>query len=212
MFTAESSAESALGLKFKGRITDDPEAPLVFMVHGRAGNYDVMWAFRRTVPDSFHILTPQAPFADSIGGYSWWHVDRQDSLQTEGIAALKSFILKAPEYYQLKPRAKIALGFSQGGAALSVVFQDHPGIFDGLGLLASFVLKKEEALVSLTHTAAVFIAHGEKDPIVPLNKALEARSYFESLGYKVTFVADPVTHKVGTAGMKALKAWLAQWE
>ena len=68
----ESGVYKELKAEFRLR---DASAPLLYMVHGRAGNIEVMWAFRRTAPETFSLLSVEAPQPDPVGGYSWWQVE-----------------------------------------------------------------------------------------------------------------------------------------
>ncbi|NDC37863.1 MAG: hypothetical protein EBZ48_07395, partial [Proteobacteria bacterium] len=120
---APPEAVAALGLRHKVRITD-PTKPLVVLVHGRAGNFDVMWTFRRAIPDHFSVLLPQAPLTDPIGGFSWWQVGergkREEGPAQDAAAMLKRFLADSQAYYGLTPPNTLAAGFSQGAGLLSV--------------------------------------------------------------------------------------------
>src|SRR5262245_26898267 len=82
----DPSIEERLGIQFKYELGPDPGAPLFILVHGRAGNFDLMWTFRRCLPEGVHIFALQAPIPDPIGGYSWWDI----ADKAGNAAALKS--------------------------------------------------------------------------------------------------------------------------
>lgn len=205
-------AQRALGLSHKYRCGADSTAPLVVFVHGRAGTEDVMWAFRRCVPDGFSIIAPQAPLPDPVGGYSWWNIATTDPREggTDAAAILSRFIEAAKEFYGLTPRTVIGCGFSQGAGALSVALQR--GVpFGGVALLAGFVVELDDASLKDTATR-IFMAHGTNDEMVSVERARRGREYLAAHGLSVDYVEDPVGHKVGTSGMKALTAWLADFQ
>jgi phospholipase/carboxylesterase len=211
VLTSNPIQEAALGLKFKYTLGASPDAPCVFMVHGRAGNYDVMWAFRRCIPEGSSIIAPQAPLVDPIGGFSWWLV-RPDWPKEEGVemaTLLVKFIKDAPFQLGLNPRKLVVIGFSQGGAILSLCVQICPNLFSGLGLLASFTIKHPTTEADLTGLP-VFIGHGSKDETVPLDKAMRGADFLRERGTTLTLFTDDVGHKLGTGAMRGLKDWLVQ--
>lgn len=202
-----------LSLQHRSRITDDPTAPLVLFIHGRAGDDSVMWAFRQTVPDYFHIISPQAFTPDPIGGFSWWRIDHDHfGCREYALERLKLFIDQAIEYYKLKPRRIIAIGFSQGAGLLSLLLHREPNRLDGCALLSGFVMNGKPDLVpGQSPKTTIFMAHGTKDSVIPIDRAYEGKSHLEDMGFEVEFIEEEVDHKMGTAGMRAMKEWLRKF-
>lgn len=216
---ASSEIASSLGLEHKFSFSRDLKAPLVLLVHGRAGTLDVMWTFRRCLPEGCNIIAPQALLADSIGGYSWWSMTNpSDKVALEkGVELaydkLKLFISSSIQFYNLQPSKILALGFSQGGVLLSAYLQKQPQFFAGVALLASFVSRLKavdyERIIAIPEQSKtrIFMAHGVEDQTVTIEAAYKGRDHLKSLGFEVAFVEDPVGHKVGRQGMRALTAW-----
>lgn len=212
VLTADNILQEELGFKFKYSLADDSSAPLVVMVHGRAGNFDVMWTFRRCLPEGASIIAPQAPIADPIGGFSWWLV-REDWPKEEGVEAarrLNLFIDSTIKKFGLKPKKVIVVGFSQGGAILSLCVQERPEYFSGLALLASFCIKHPANVNPMLSGLPVFVGHGSKDDVVPLDKAMRGADFLRSIGAHITLVTDEVGHKIGSTAMRSLKDWINQ--
>ena len=142
---ASAEAIQFTGLSHKIHRAASASAPCIFLIHGRAGNQEVMWTFKRVVPENWTIIAPQAPLSDPLGGYSWWLVKEHWS-KDEAIAAsslLLDFISKALSFYSLSPNKIYASGFSQGGAVLSLCLQAQPQLFSRVALLASFIIEHE---------------------------------------------------------------------
>ncbi len=212
--TCSDAAAQELGLHHTYRLSSDSTQPLVFLIHGRAGNTSVMWTFARAIPESFSIISPQAPLPDPLGGYSWWNIEDPDP--QGGILSAQSrlhdFMRKAAHYYQISPRATIGIGFSQGAGVLAALTIQQREL-SGLALLAGFVVRNTHTgeTPPATSLPPIFIAHGTQDEVIPVEKARAGKEYLESLGASVLMVEDPVGHKVGTAGMRALRKWLQQF-
>jgi phospholipase/carboxylesterase len=208
---------SQLSLVHKSVLTQNPSAPLLFLVHGRAGNVDVMWTFKSYFPKEWNIVSMQAPLPDPVGGFSWWYVHNEKITREsidQGVQKLDFFIDEFIKANNLTPSVLIAAGFSQGAGCLSSLIQKSPERFKAVALLAGLVIKDQIPNPQLSSTNIrpnIFMAHGNKDDVIPIQKAIEAKEYLESLKFPVQFVTDDVTHKVGTAGMRGLREFLNQY-
>ncbi len=207
--TAEQNTQ--IGLKFLFRKGASPSAPLIVFIHGRAGTREVMWLFERCIPPEAAIVSFEAPLPDTEGGWSWWDIARPDSVG-EGSAAAADRVVTALQRFEkefsLTPRNRIAIGFSQGAALLSVALQRGRLDVAGVGLLAGFVIPVEGPLPIVT-PVSLFVVHGSLDEIVPIERAQKGVQYLRGLGYTVHFSEDAVGHKVGVAATRELKAWVA---
>jgi len=169
-----------------------------------------MWAFIRCIPEGWNILAPQAPYPDVVGGFSWWDINATDARSGGELAAsrVEGFLSGAAKFYGLAPRFVLALGFSQGAGTLSLLVQRRD-ILVGAGLLAGFVIEDPAAPPTKTK---IFMAHGDGDEMVPIERARRGRDFLIGRGYTVDYVEDPVGHKVGTSGMRALKSWIESFD
>jgi phospholipase/carboxylesterase len=111
------------------------------------------------------------------------------------------------------PTERIVLaGFSQGGAIAL-----HLGLrFDRplAGILAlSTYLVRGDTLESEAHGAnratPIFQAHGAHDPMVPIDRALEARDRLKELGYELFWQRYPMQHEVCWDELQAVGGWLS---
>lgn len=202
--------EATVGLRFLYRSGADAAAPLVVLVHGRAGNRSVMWMFERGIPEDCHVVAFEAFLPDALGGWSWWDMSVLGSKREEILFAADRLTRGLEEFlslYSLTPSCRIGLGFSQGsilmsGIALRQLFQ-----FDGVAVLAGGVLRPIE-LREASGKTSFFIAHGSLDQTIPVTQARAGVAELENLGFKVQYVEEEVGHKVGVQGMRALKGWL----
>jgi predicted esterase len=55
----------------------------------------------------------------------------------------------------------------------------------------------------------VFVAHGDADEVLSVDKARKGVERLTSFGLKVTYIEEPgIGHKLGIQGMRGLKEWL----
>lgn len=201
-------AEATIGLLHNYREGSSSSAPLIVLVHGRCGTRDVMWTFERILPPFCWIVSPQAPVADREGGFSWWPVtkeDREPNAFETAAASVGNFVGAAERFYGLTPQLRIAIGFSQGAALLSVLSHTAAGEeFAGIGLLAGFVIEDESRALSVRK---FFVGHGTQDQVVPQAKAERSIEYLKRRGAFVESAFDDVGHKVGSNATRGLKEW-----
>lgn len=230
----EGSAEEVAlyGLKHRIYIPQGGAAgrPVVFLVHGRAGNSSVMWVFSKAIEKLRPVvIAPEATWEDPRGGYSWWPVYDQPAsgqtpeVQRERLRELETGVLLVRDLVERvhstlgTDRGKsFGFGFSQGGALVGTLSLMQPGIFCGVAILSGFLPYAAREISGIldpavhSRSAALgryFVSHGSKDPILPFSRALDTKDWLESHGAEVTFYEDDSTHKVGAGGIKALGSW-----
>ncbi|MFN4894655.1 MAG: alpha/beta hydrolase [Pseudomonadota bacterium] len=205
------SEEALTSLKFIYRSGAHASAPLVVLVHGRAGNRSVMWTFERSIPEECHVVAFQAFLPDVLGGWSWWDMTTPGSKRDAILAAAGRFsrALKAfVDLYRLTPTKIVGMGFSQGSVLLSAVALRGFADFDGVAVLAGFVFLPGEP-PSIPKKPAILVAHGVLDETIPVTQARDGVSSLKRLGFDVTYVEEEVGHKVGIEGTRAIKTWLS---
>ena len=192
-------------------------APLVILVHGRAGNKDVMWTFKRYLPEGAWVLAVEAPIIDPIGGFSWWIIEdasgnRIIPERSEIINSIDIFCSDIEEFRKINQLTGpvYGIGFSQGGGLLSIVAQDARNQFEKIGLLASFIYQKTEfgEPFQQLYCKNFFIGHGTQDQVVTLQYAQTGEQFLKENGANVVTVIDEVGHKVGSGAMRSLRDWL----
>jgi phospholipase/carboxylesterase len=222
---ASEEAVAATSLEHRIYIAEG-RGPVFLLVHGRTGDSSVMWGFSRCF-STFSPLTiaPQAPDSDPLRGYSWWPVgdevknpEHGKETYLQAVNRVEQFLKRASEYYSFSLSDVHAMGFSQGAGLVSGLSLLAPGIFNSVALLAGFVPKalfSDEDLLSRVRQSRgaatrYFIAHGTEDDIISINRAREGAEQLRKLELEVTIVEDPVAHKVGPKGIKAMTAWYAE--
>jgi phospholipase/carboxylesterase len=210
---SDTIQEEFVGLTFIHRLCGDPTAPLIVLVHGRAGSAEVMWAFDRTLPERANIVSFQAFLADSLGGFSWWDMTSDQPLEPAIMLARDRFHFALDRYvelFSLLPSKVIAAGFSQGSVLLSAAVLTGVVRLDGLGILAGFVSNVGDQRLIQGHPE-IFVAHGTADEVLSVDKARKGVERLRSYGLTVTYVEEEgVGHKLGIQGMRALKDWVSR--
>ncbi len=197
-------------LRYRIRLGESPDSPMVVLVHGRAGSDRSMLAFVRSFNEDCTLLLPEAPYSDEIGGWSWWLIQAPniEELAYQSAEKLVSLVSGVIQHYKLAPRAFHAFGFSQGGALLSLVAQEKSLPLSSLCLLASFILRSKQAVPGVY--PKTLMLHGSDDETIPLDAATVGLEHLEKLGFQIEIFTEAVGHKIGILGMKRLKAWISE--
>ena len=148
---------------------------------------------------------------------AWYDIlglDRTSEQDAQGIRQserlIQQFIAEQIEQGIASERIFIA-GFSQGGAMAL-----HTGLRYGkslAGIIAlSTYLPLADAVADERHAAnrhtPIFIAHGEFDPVLPLEFAQVSRDVLVSLGHAIDWHTYPMAHSVCPEEIAQLSQWL----
>ena len=197
-----------------------PEPPgphrTVVMLHGRAGNEDVMWVFAKAIPAEWLIVAPRAIESDPDGGYSW-RLRQPDEWPTldqfdEAVTAVTHFIHALPNLYNADPAHIYLMGFSQGTAVSYAVAMRNPRLVQGIAGLVGFIPTRcdsaldESPLVDLP----IFMAVGKRDPLIPPERAAGCAQTLMMAGSNLEYHEYDTGHKLNATGMQDLTAWWAE--
>jgi phospholipase/carboxylesterase len=191
-------------------------APAVVMLHGWGGDECAMWLFQQVIPKIAAVITPRAPLELGSNSFMWFNYrnSRQqpdgDSLQAS-LGKLRHFLGALPDVYPIDLDRLVLMGFSQGAAmSHTLVLTATQPELAGLASLAGFIPDLPELAEPATMLTGlpVFITHGSRDEIVPVERARQTRDRYQRLGAEITYSEHTTGHKVHREAMKALKKWL----
>jgi phospholipase/carboxylesterase len=110
-----------------------------------------------------------------------------------------------------KGKKIVLAGFSQGGAVVLQTALRHPDRLAGVLALSTYLplhasVEKERSKAN--HDVPIFMAHGQFDDIIPLERARQSKEVLEKLGYPVTWKEYPMPHSVCAAEIKDISEFL----
>jgi len=105
----------------------------------------------------------------------------------------------------------VLAGFSQGCAMTLQTGLRHPEKLAGLLCLSGY-LPLHTTFAAERHAAnhgtPIFMAHGEEDQVIPIERAEQSRDLLASLGYAVEWHAYRMPHSVCREEIEDISAWL----
>lgn len=105
----------------------------------------------------------------------------------------------------------VLAGFSQGGAIALFEGLRHPRRLAGILALSTYLVCEDSLLDELSAANAntpVFIAHGELDPMVGIERGEAARDRLLALGHAVQWHSYPMQHQVCLEEIEEIGRWL----
>jgi len=134
----------------------------------------------------------------------------------KGIRASQQLIEKmiADEVKKGIPESKIVLaGFSQGGAVALQTALRYPKPLAGVMALSTYLplaatLAAERAAANAQ--VPIFMAHGQYDDIIPIQRAQASREALQKVNYKVEWHEYPMPHSVCGEEVRDISAFLAK--
>jgi len=203
------------------RESTQPNPRPLLLIHGLTGDENSMWLFTRDLPKDYWMIAPRAPHNAEPFGYSWRTVHPgtfgRPSFE-QLLPAAKALIRLVDEYQALagiesspERRRRIdVMGFSQGAAMSSVLAFLYPERIRKVGILAGFVPSGVDEYLPgrPLDGKKIFVAHGTKDEMVPVDRARASMEILERAGAEITYCEDEVGHKVSLKCVRALRSYL----
>jgi phospholipase/carboxylesterase len=131
----------------------------------------------------------------------------------KGVRASQKLIEKLIEEQPVPPEKVILAGFSQGGAIVLQTALRYPKKLAGVMALSTYL--PLAATLSAERNAAnaqipIFMAHGQYDDIIPIQRAKASKEALEKLGYKMEWHEYPMPHSVCGEEVRDISAWLSK--
>lgn len=198
----------------------DGPHPTVLALHGWGANaLDLLGLAPHLAGGRFRVICPQGPVEVPLGpgvGYGWFPLTAGSAPNpdefSQGLDALRGFVDGALERYAVDPAKLVCLGFSQGGVMAYALGLGDPGRFSGLVALSSWLPPPlVEALPQADrgqHPA--LIHHGERDPMIEVERGRQSVDLLRGLGVPVTYREFDMAHEINAKSLTDLSSWLQE--
>jgi phospholipase/carboxylesterase len=169
------------------------------------------------------FIFPHAPMqAVTINGgatmRAWYDItDAQieRKVDAEGVERSAQIVCELVETQRaagIEPEHIVLAGFSQGGAVVLHAGIRYPQRLAGIMALSTYLPIREgtEAQASkANHDVPIMLAHGSRDPVVPIGTSEASRVFLRSLGYRVQCNTYAMEHSVSAEELHDISCWLA---
>lgn len=197
----------------------DVKYPLIILLHGfGASMYDLASLSPAIDNTGYMYACPNAPYPVDLGGgqqgYSW-SLGRpgMPDLAEQGPSVeerLEGFLAEVTEMAGTEPGRALLAGFSQGGGLTLRFGLTRPDAFAGLAVLSGAFREPDGFAEQLPAARAmpIFMAHGEADPMVPIQRGLDTKAYLEAHGYAPEYHEYEMAHEISEEVIFDLVPWV----
>lgn len=200
-----------------------PAAAAVIWLHGLGADghdfAEVVPSLNLPASHGIRFVFPHAPVQPvTINGgmtmRSWFDIrsmDLMNDVDSAGIRVSCHQVYKLIEQQRdsgIDEQRIVLAGFSQGGLVALHAGLSYDHALAGIIALSTWCPLVEQFY--LHRQMPIFIAHGQQDPIIPLQLGAQARDDLVAKGYGVQWQGYPMQHQVCAPELDAIGQWLQQ--
>jgi phospholipase/carboxylesterase len=148
---------------------------------------------------------------------AWYDIrdfDLANRADAEGVAvstAQVGALLDRERARGIPPERTFLAGFSQGGAIALACALKRTTPLAGIVALSTYIPMSHDAARAAATAEArrqpVFLAHGEADPVVPVQAGRASAQTLQDIGFDVTWRSYPMPHSVCPEEVRDLRDW-----
>lgn len=201
---------------------EQAQAPwLLVLMHGVGSNAEDLFGLADYVPQQYHVLSLQAPFAMGPNAFAWFmfsvqpdgtrHIDIQQERESRALVA--QTVQLACEQLGVPAHRVIVAGFSQGGIMSLSLLLTQPQLLSGVCVWHSRLLPEIVALqASAAHLQgrSAWVSHGTLDQVIALSSAHAIRQHLQALPVALHYQEYPCAHTIHPQELQDSMRWLAQ--
>ncbi len=191
-------------------VAGEADRPVLLLLHGTGGTEDDLLEMGAALLPGASLLSPRGKILER-GMPRFFRRLAEGVFDEEDLIfrthELAEFVAWAIPEYGLDGRPLVALGYSNGANIAGALLLLRPEILAGAVLLRAMVPLQPAELPRLPHTP-VFIAAGERDPIIPPENPQRLAALLSQVGAEVSLHWTTGGHELHSADIAAAKAWL----
>jgi phospholipase/carboxylesterase len=208
---------SSLSYKVAPLITNDRGPhPTLVLLHGRGADENDLLSLTSQLDPHLLIVSVRAPSRFPYGGYTWFDLDETGAVNIDQLLnscdKFFGFLDDFSQKYPVDSRRLFLFGFSMGAMISLTVSLSRPNHFKGIVAHSGLLLQHKRLSYrwdDLDDTS-FFIAHGEHDPIVPVELGRQAHQQLVQANANVTYREYPIPHVISEESLSDAATWLKQ--
>ncbi len=191
---------------------DDPERPLVVLLHGRGADERGIIGLADHLPAGASYAAVRAPIAEG-GGFAWFANRGIGRPVTESLSETMAWFRTWLDEVAPGGRPVVLAGFSGGAAFAGGLLLSEPERYAGAAILYGTLPFDAGVPVPPARLAGVpvFVAQGEADTVIPRELLDRTWSYLTGESGAPAYARrDPGGHGLTTATVGELGGWIAE--
>lgn len=178
------------------------------MLHGRGSDEHDLFGLKEYLDPRLDIYSLRAPNEFEWGGYSWFDLFDDGSVDIQSFDRSKTEILS---FFNSFTTEKLFLfGFSMGAIISYAIALTQPKLCNGILALSGFApkqLEKEYKLNELQHLN-IFVSHGIDDRVIPVSAARKTKELLSRSNAVVTYKEYQMAHQINEECLRDIRTWL----
>jgi phospholipase/carboxylesterase len=189
--------------------------PGLLLLHGRGADEWDLLGLAEALDPRLLIVSARALYPmEGLGGYHWYEFldigTPEPDTHMLARARLFAFAGELVAAYGIDPARLYALGFSQGAVMVGGLLLETPPALAGAVLLSGYMPPGAWLRgATVPRDCPVLVAHGARDPLVPVALGRRAADRLRALGADVTYREYPIVHTISQPEVADIAAWLA---
>lgn len=180
------------------------------MLHGRGADEHDLFGLKDHFDHRLTIVSLRAPWEYDWGGYTWFDMYDDGSVDPDSFHKSKKEILEF--LATLNTKQLFLMGFSMGAIMSYAIALTQPGICSGIIALSGFAphqLEQEYRLDKLQNLH-IFISHGINDPVIPVAAARKTEEMLRQSNAHVSYHEYRMGHQISDQCLQDVKNWTNQ--
>ncbi len=180
------------------------------MLHGRGADERDLFGLKDYFDPRLTIYSLRAPNKFGWGGYTWFDLYEDGTVDEESFLRSKNEILAFIN--TLHTHKLFLLGFSMGAIMSYSIVLTQPNLCKGILALSGFAplqLEHEYKLNELQNLH-IFISHGINDPVIPIFSARKTKELLQRSNANITYNEYRMAHQISEECLMDIKAWMAK--
>jgi phospholipase/carboxylesterase len=190
--------------------------PLLVLLHGRGSDENDLLGLTPYFDPRFLVVSIRAPHSFGYGGYTWYDLfdigrPNMDHL-VESHRMLGETITHIEQALPVQKNRLHLFGFSMGAMMSFAYALAHPADVRAVVAHSGYIPEDTPLTYqwkSLGSTA-FFVAHGTKDPVVPVSMGRRSNELLMKANANLTYREYPIAHTISDKSLEDLSLWLRQ--
>ena len=207
-------------LRYRERQADGEPRGLLILHHGRGADETDLLALGEALdPEQrWHVVAPRAPLQlPGSPGFHWYVVPRVGYPDPEtfsrAYAGLSAFHDHVAEASAIPLAQTVLAGFSMGSVMSYATGLAAPRPAPAAVLAFSGFVPTVPGWAPALQSRQglpVFVVHGRRDPVIPIDFAHRARQTLQAGGLDVSYHESDAAHEIDLAHLAAARTWLKE--
>jgi len=182
--------------------------PTLIILHGRGSDEQDLFGLKEHFDPRLTIYSLRAPHRFEWGGYTWFDLYEDGSVDEESFFNSTNEIIKFIN--TLETRKLFLLGFSMGAIMSYSIALTKPNVCIGIAALSGFTPFQLENKYHLRELQDlhIFASHGIQDPVIPISAARKTKELLDRSNATVSYNEYEMAHQINDQCLNDVTLWL----